>query len=58
MYIFFSVNRDKAPGQKECDAAIEKLSNCIRELDRASLSIISQNLTPRVDYSLKVITSN
>lgn len=45
--------KDKAPGQKECDAAIEKLSNCIRELDRASLSIISQNLTPRVDYSLK-----
>ncbi|GFT39672.1 talin-2 [Nephila pilipes] len=45
--------KDKAPGQKECDAAIEKLSTCIRELDRASLSIISQNLEPRTDYSLK-----
>lgn len=56
MYNFLLI-RDKAPGQKECDAAIEKLSNCIRELDRASLSIISQNLTPRVDYSLKVNTS-
>ncbi|XP_054725014.1 talin-1-like isoform X2 [Uloborus diversus] len=43
----------KAPGQKECDAAIEKLSACINELDRASLSTISQNLAPRTDYSLK-----
>ncbi|XP_042904301.1 talin-2 isoform X1 [Parasteatoda tepidariorum] len=45
--------KDKAPGQKECDAAIEKLSSCIRELDRASLSIIGQNSLPRKDHSLK-----
>ncbi|GIY58861.1 talin-2 [Caerostris extrusa] len=45
--------KDKAPGQKECDASIEKLSYCIRELDRASLSIISQNLVPKTEYSLK-----
>ncbi|XP_023231887.1 talin-2-like isoform X2 [Centruroides sculpturatus] len=45
--------RDKAPGQKECEQAIERLSACIRELDRASVSIISQSLQPRTDNTLK-----
>uniref|UniRef100_T1J0N6 FERM domain-containing protein n=1 Tax=Strigamia maritima TaxID=126957 RepID=T1J0N6_STRMM len=43
--------RDKAPGQKECDEAIEKLSSNIKELDQASLAAISQNLEPRYDNS-------
>lgn len=43
--------RDKAPGQKECDDVIAKLSNCVRQLDQASLSAISQNLAPRRDKS-------
>uniref|UniRef100_A0A4W4H654 Talin 1 n=1 Tax=Electrophorus electricus TaxID=8005 RepID=A0A4W4H654_ELEEL len=43
--------RDKAPGQRECDEAIEVLSNCIREVDQASLAAISQQLTPRDDIS-------
>uniref|UniRef100_A0A6Q2WVU2 Talin 1 n=1 Tax=Esox lucius TaxID=8010 RepID=A0A6Q2WVU2_ESOLU len=43
--------RDKAPGQRECDEAIEVLNNCIREVDQASLAAISQQLTPRDDVS-------
>ncbi|KAJ9593984.1 hypothetical protein L9F63_014625, partial [Diploptera punctata] len=48
--------RDKAPGQKECDEAIEKLSARIRDLDQTSLSAVSQNLAPRRDNSLQGFT--
>ncbi|XP_041914583.1 talin-1 isoform X5 [Alosa sapidissima] len=43
--------RDKAPGQRECDEAIEVLNNCIRDVDQASLAAISQQLTPREGIS-------
>ncbi|XP_033328616.2 talin_middle and talin-RS domain-containing protein rhea isoform X1 [Megalopta genalis] len=48
--------RDKAPGQKECDAAIVKLSARIRELDAASLSAVSQALTPRRENTVQGFT--
>ncbi|XP_029174486.1 talin-1 isoform X3 [Nylanderia fulva] len=48
--------RDKAPGQKECDAAIEKLSARIRELDAASLSAVSQALLPRRENTVQGFT--
>ncbi|XP_076659922.1 talin_middle and talin-RS domain-containing protein rhea isoform X2 [Halictus rubicundus] len=48
--------RDKAPGQKECDAAIDKLSARIRELDAASLSAVSQALTPRRENTVQGFT--
>ena len=48
--------RDKAPGQKECDEAIEKLTLNIRELDNASLAAINQNLEPRRDKEVKHFT--
>ncbi|KAJ8287119.1 hypothetical protein GJAV_G00047860 [Gymnothorax javanicus] len=47
--------RDKAPGQRECDDAIEVLNNCIREVDQASLAAISQQLTPREDISQEAL---
>uniref|UniRef100_A0A8C7SMU5 Talin 1 n=1 Tax=Oncorhynchus mykiss TaxID=8022 RepID=A0A8C7SMU5_ONCMY len=47
--------RDKAPGQRECDEAIEVLNNCIREVDQASLAAISQQLTPREDISQEAL---
>uniref|UniRef100_A0A673I9N9 Talin-1-like n=1 Tax=Sinocyclocheilus rhinocerous TaxID=307959 RepID=A0A673I9N9_9TELE len=47
--------REKAPGQRECDDAIEVLNNCIREVDKASLAAISQQLTPRDDISHEVM---
>ncbi|XP_036384028.1 talin-1 [Megalops cyprinoides] len=47
--------RDKAPGQRECDEAIEVLNNCIREVDQASLAAISQQLTPRDDISQEAL---
>uniref|UniRef100_A0A8C9ZGH1 Talin 1 n=1 Tax=Sander lucioperca TaxID=283035 RepID=A0A8C9ZGH1_SANLU len=46
--------REKAPGQRECDDAIEVLNGCIREVDQASLAAISQHLTPREDISMEV----
>lgn len=46
--------REKAPGQRECDDAIEVLNGCIREVDQASLAAISQQLTPREDISMEV----
>ncbi|XP_064472172.1 talin-2-like isoform X2 [Ornithodoros turicata] len=48
-----SAIRDRAPGQKECDEAIDKLNACIRELDQASLNILSQNVLPHADSTLK-----
>ncbi|XP_043256416.1 talin-1 isoform X4 [Colletes gigas] len=48
--------RDKAPGQKECDAAIDKLSARIRELDAASLSAVSQALVPRRENTVQGFT--
>ncbi|KAG9353779.1 hypothetical protein JZ751_011902 [Albula glossodonta] len=47
--------RDKAPGQRECDEAIEVINNCIREVDQASLAAISQQLTPREDVSQEAL---
>uniref|UniRef100_A0A8C9W7B3 Talin 1 n=1 Tax=Scleropages formosus TaxID=113540 RepID=A0A8C9W7B3_SCLFO len=47
--------RDRAPGQRECDDAIEVLNNCIREVDQASLAAISQQLPPREDISQEAL---
>ncbi|XP_069482825.1 talin-1 isoform X1 [Ambystoma mexicanum] len=43
--------RDKAPGQRECDEAIELLNKSIRDVDQASLAAISQQLAPREGIS-------
>jgi talin len=48
--------RDKAPGQKECDEAIESLTLNIRALDQASLAAINQNLPQRKDKDIKAFT--
>jgi talin len=48
--------RDKAPGQRECDDAIEKLTVHIRELDQASLAAINQNLAQRKSKDIKQFT--
>jgi talin len=48
--------RDKAPGQRECEGAIEALALNIRQLDQASLAAINQNLEPRKDKDIKQFT--
>merc|ERR1719239_1283970 len=48
--------RDKAPGQRECDDAIEGLTVHIRELHQASLAAINQNLAPRKSKDIKQFT--
>lgn len=50
----FLFHRDKAPGQIECDEAIEVLNRCIRDVDQASLAAVSQQLNPRDDISQEV----
>ncbi|XP_068221988.1 talin-2 isoform X2 [Palaemon carinicauda] len=45
--------RDKAPGQKECDEAIDKLNINIRDLDQASLCVLDQNLQQHSENSLQ-----
>ncbi|XP_069780289.1 talin-1 [Narcine bancroftii] len=47
--------RDKAPGQRECDEAIEVLNRCIRDVDQASLAAISQQLAPQEDRSQEAL---
>ncbi len=48
--------RDKAPGQRECDEAVERLTVNIRDLDQASLAAINQNLQPRQEKDIKQFT--
>nr|XP_047911866.1 talin-1 isoform X1 [Anser cygnoides]XP_047911868.1 talin-1 isoform X1 [Anser cygnoides] len=47
--------RDKAPGQRECDKAINILNRCMREVDQASLEAISQQLAPREGISQEAL---
>ncbi|XP_051888575.1 talin-1 [Pristis pectinata] len=47
--------RDKAPGQRECDEAIDVLNRCIRDVDQASLAAISQQLAPQEDRSQEAL---
>ncbi|XP_041426896.1 talin-1 isoform X2 [Xenopus laevis] len=47
--------RDKAPGQRECDQAIELLNQAVRDLDQASLEAISQQLAPREGISQEAL---
>ncbi|XP_039255846.2 talin-2-like isoform X1 [Styela clava] len=45
--------RDKAPGQIECDDAIDSINQAIRDLNNASLSVMSQSLPLRDDNTMK-----
>jgi len=45
--------RDNAPGQKECDEAIDCINDSIKQLNNASLSAIDQSLTARDDNTLQ-----
>ncbi|XP_071942853.1 talin-1-like isoform X3 [Antedon mediterranea] len=47
---------DRAPGQHECDQAIERINQDIRDLDQASLAAISQSLAPVDDNNLQGYT--
>ncbi|XP_065123839.1 talin-2a isoform X2 [Paramisgurnus dabryanus] len=47
--------RDKAPGQKECDSAIDNINKCIRDIEQASLAAVSQNLSRRDEISSEAL---
>uniref|UniRef100_H2ZQQ0 FERM domain-containing protein n=1 Tax=Ciona savignyi TaxID=51511 RepID=H2ZQQ0_CIOSA len=44
--------RDNAPGQKECDEAIDRINESIQQFNDASLSAMDQSLPARDDNSL------
>ena len=46
--------RDKCPGQKECDDAIDHLNSTITQLDQAVLAAMSQQLQPHASSTLQV----
>ncbi|EEB19421.1 Talin-2, putative [Pediculus humanus corporis] len=48
--------RNKAPGQKECDDAIEILTGLMRELDEATLAGVRQSLQPHRENTLQGFT--
>lgn len=52
--VFVYYFRDNAPGQRECDEALEQINYTINQLDQASLAAISQQLEPRPENSLQV----
>uniref|UniRef100_A0A9J8CDI8 Talin 2a n=1 Tax=Cyprinus carpio carpio TaxID=630221 RepID=A0A9J8CDI8_CYPCA len=47
--------RDKAPGQKECDSAIDNINKFIRDIEQASLAAVSQNLSRRDEVSSEAL---
>lgn len=46
---------EKAPGQRECGAALESLNKQLRELDQVALQAVSQELEPRQANTLQGI---
>ncbi|CAH2208233.1 jg12779, partial [Pararge aegeria aegeria] len=45
--------REKAPGQRECGAALEALNKQLRELDQVALQAVGQELPPRQANTLQ-----
>lgn len=57
-FLFYvSDNRDKAPGQRECDYSIDNINKCIRDIEQASLAAVGQTLPCRDDISMEVSSS-
>ncbi len=54
MDFFGHIFRGHAPGQRECEGAIDRVTSAIRELDKAALAAVSQSLPPRTDNTLQV----
>lgn len=46
--------RDKAPGQEECDVALERINELVRQLDRSTMTAVSgAGLTPQRGATLR-----
>ncbi|XP_050558739.1 talin-1 [Spodoptera frugiperda] len=48
--------KDKAPGQRECIAALDTLNRQLRELDQAAMQAVGQELVPRKNNTLQGYT--
>lgn len=58
LFLNLSDNRDKAPGQRECDYSIDNINKCIRDIEQASLAAVGQTLPCRDDISMEVSSSS
>ena len=45
--------REKCPGQKECDSAIDTINETVNQLDQAVLAAMNQSLAPNASTSLQ-----
>ncbi|CAB0031459.1 unnamed protein product [Trichogramma brassicae] len=45
--------RDKAPGQRECDSAIQSITQRIHEIDTAAMNVISQSYIPHTKNTIE-----
>ena len=55
-YVYYQpnfVSREKAPGQSECEKAIELLMATLGKMDKAGMAVLSQNLPPIASTSLE-----
>ncbi|XP_022816800.1 talin-1 isoform X8 [Spodoptera litura] len=48
--------KEKAPGQRECVAALDTLNRQLRELDQAAMQAVGQELVPRKNNTLQGYT--
>ena len=51
------INRERCPGQKECEEAIRVVNSTINMLDQASLAALSQDLKPNASSTQQVALS-
>lgn len=52
-YEVYFMSREKAPGQRECAAALETLNKQLRALDQAAIQAVGQELIPRKSNTLQ-----
>lgn len=52
-FINFCLYSEKAPGQRECAAALETLNKQLRELDQVAIQAVGQELQPRQANTLQ-----
>jgi len=45
-------DRQSAPGQAECESAVQNIDSWIHHLDQASLAAVGESLSPQHDGSL------
>lgn len=59
MLILYVISyREKAPGQKECESAVQRVNQALREVNEAFLATVSQNFQPLRHNTLQGFVQN